>query len=309
MNIEDISIFGTYKQPENRLTAAFLQICKIGDEDLIRFLSSKLKINLPSSNISIISQIKKSETGSVPDGLLQSNFAFNLYVESKIKINDINPKQLENHKKLLIHKNDFLLYLTPDDYKPNQLNDIHWANWYTVRDTFNEYLENTTNEKTEILDFLIKNFVTLLDNLDLSKTNWKNVAKNSVLIVAGSWAESVARNYDFYLCQNKRSFKPSEYITFYNNNELRYLFKIKNQPKDNTILTKDTRFSKYIELNEPNYEPEDKRKFFELEFVEEFGPIINDSIDKNGKPCPYTYGQPRYTNIERLLNSKKTSEL
>lgn len=309
MNIEDISIFGTYKQPENRLTAAFLQICKVGGEDLIRFLSSKLKINLPSSDISIISQIKKSESGSVPDGLLQSNFAFNLYVESKIKNNDINLKQLVNHKKLLIHNNDFLLYLTPDEIKPSELDGVYWANWGQIRDTFNEYLKSASNDNIELLDFLVKNFVILLDNLNLSKATWKKVEKDSVLIVAGNWAENVARNYDFYLCQNNRSFKPSEYITFYNSNELRYLYKIKGEPKDDTVLSGHERFKKYLELNEPNYESDDMRKYFELEFVCEFGPVVNDSIDKNGKPCPYTYGQPRYTTREKLVGSKKTSEL
>jgi len=40
MKIEDISIFGEYKQAENRVTAAFLQICKVGGEDFIRFLTN-----------------------------------------------------------------------------------------------------------------------------------------------------------------------------------------------------------------------------------------------------------------------------
>jgi len=46
MKIEDISIFGEYKQAENRVTAAFLQICKIGGEDFIRFMTNQLKIQL-----------------------------------------------------------------------------------------------------------------------------------------------------------------------------------------------------------------------------------------------------------------------
>ncbi len=35
-SINEVSIFGEYKQSENRLTAAFLQILKIGGEELIR---------------------------------------------------------------------------------------------------------------------------------------------------------------------------------------------------------------------------------------------------------------------------------
>ena len=53
MKIEDISIFGEYKQAENRVTTAFLQICKVGGENFIRFLTNQLNIQLPSSEIEI----------------------------------------------------------------------------------------------------------------------------------------------------------------------------------------------------------------------------------------------------------------
>ena len=68
MKIEHISIFGEYKQAENRVTAAFLQICKIGGEDFIRFLANQLAIQLPSSDIEIHSQVKG--VVSLPDSLL-----------------------------------------------------------------------------------------------------------------------------------------------------------------------------------------------------------------------------------------------
>ncbi len=66
MKIEDISIFGEYKQAENRVTAAFLQICKVGGEGFIRFLTNELTIQRPSGEIEIQSQVK----GTVPYGLL-----------------------------------------------------------------------------------------------------------------------------------------------------------------------------------------------------------------------------------------------
>ncbi len=71
MKIEDISIFGEYEQAENRVTAAFLQICKIGGEDFIRYLTNQLNIQLPCSEIEIHTQVKGKET--IPDGLLESN--------------------------------------------------------------------------------------------------------------------------------------------------------------------------------------------------------------------------------------------
>ena len=48
------------------MTAAFLQICKVGGEGFIRFLTNELTIQRPSGEIEIQSQVK----GTVPDGLL-----------------------------------------------------------------------------------------------------------------------------------------------------------------------------------------------------------------------------------------------
>ena len=40
-----------------------------------------------------------------------------------------------------------------------------------------------------------------------------------------------------------------------------------------------------------------------------FDPIKNDSLSKARKPVPYTYGQPRYTTLDRINAAKVTSEL
>lgn len=309
MKIEDISIFGEYKQTENRVTAAFLQICKVGGEDFIRFLANKLKIQLPSSEIEINTQVK--ETDSVPDGLLESNFSFKLYVESKIKPNAIDSSQLERHKNLIDNKNNnFLLYITPDDSKPEVLEKAqtpYWVNWAKIRDIFNEYLQTFQSENKQILEFLVGHFIRLMENLNLLGYKW-DLNNDNVIIVPGSWAESIALNYKFYICQNKRSFKPARYIAFYNNNQIRYVFEIVKAPEDDVNLFSRPEFKDYLEKAERNYSGE-LRKVFTLKFVQEVGPIINDTIDKNGNPCPYTYGQPRYTNIGTLKTATRTSQL
>jgi hypothetical protein len=306
MKIEDISIFGEYKQAENRVTAAFLQICKVGGEELIRFLTNQLKIQLPSSEISIHSQVKGNE--SVPDGLLKSNFSFNLYVESKIKTNSINTKQLDGHRKQIKNNTDFLLYLTPDEDRPKILEDTHWANWLTVVNIFNDYLQSSKSDNKQLLEFLVEHFNTLLDNLNLLGSKW-NLSNDNVLILAGSWAEGVALNYNYYICQNKRSFRPARYIAFYNNNQIRYIFEVLKSPEDDVDLSNDSKYTNYIKQAEPNYSPKDLRKVFTLKYIQNIGPIINDNTDKNGRPCPYTYGQPRYSTIDKLNNATRTSQL
>ncbi len=194
--IEDISIFGEYKQPENRVTAAFLQICKIGGEDFIRHISQVLGFLLPESEISIISQAAKRD--SSPDGLLESNFSFRLYLESKVKKNSVDKNQLNNHKKLIKNKSDYLVYLTPDEKKPTEiskLNDVYWGNWLTITEAFDKYIQNQQVQNLPLLEFLIGHFKTLLDNMGLIGTKW-DLNNDKVLIVAASSAENVAINYN-----------------------------------------------------------------------------------------------------------------
>ena len=38
-------------------------------------------------------------------------------------------------------------------------------------------------------------------------------------------------------------------------------------------------------------------------------PIVNDKKDKNGKPTPFTFGQPRYVTLKSLEEASRTSEL
>jgi len=305
MKIEDISIFGEYKQTENRVTAAFLQICKVGGEDFVRFLSNQLNIQLPSSEIEIQSQVKGKET--VHDGLLESNFSFKLYVESKIEPNSIKAKQLIGHQAQIVNPNDFLLYLTPDDNKPDMLGATHWANWLQIITIFNDYLQTSQSDNKQLLEFLVENFNTLLGNLNLLGYTW-DLNNDNVIVVAGSWAEGIALNYNYYICQNKRSFKPARYISFYNNNQIRHVFEIIKTPEDGVDLSSRTEFAAYISKAESGYADELK-KVFTLKYVQSVGPIINDNIDKNGNPCPYTYGQPRYTNLKILQTATRTSQL
>lgn len=315
MKIEEISIFGEYKQPENRVTAAFLQICKVGGEGLIRFLANELNIPLPSSEIEIISQAKGDE--SIPDGLLRSNFSFNLYIESKIAPNAINKKQLIAHQSKVRKDSstDFLIYLTPDETKPSILGETYWTNWISINNKLNEYLQNPKIENKQILEFLIIQFETLLSNSKLlnNKNKW-TLDNEDVIIVAGSWAEGIALKYNYYICQNNRSFRPASYLAFVNNNQIRHVFKIASVPENDVNLRERPEFSSYISEAEPNYPEGDRRKVFPLERVVENGTelilsITNDVTDKNGNPCPFTYGQPRYTKLSTLKSSTRTSQL
>jgi hypothetical protein len=307
--IEDISLFGDYKQLENRVTAAFLHICRNGGEPLIRFLSESLKMDIPESGIVIQSQVKGE--GSVPDGLIRTDFSFQIYVESKTAPDAVDPKQLQNHLKVLKQPKDFLLYITPDMTRPASLGglpNVYWINWQQLMDSLTDYLSASVSEGNQLLEYLIDQFQMLLDNAHLLTQQW-NTQNDRVLIVAGSWAEPVALKYGYYLCQNERSFRPSRYISFFNNNQIRYLFEIQKEPEDNVILTSRPEFKQYLSYPGVSYNGE-PYKVFTLTKQPVYQTLIsNDKTDKNGQPCPYTYGQPRYSTYAKITTARVTSQL
>ena len=130
--IESHSVFGHYSQTENRVTAALLQILKMGGTEFIGKVISELDdIEFPSSEINIVTQEKENK--NVYDGLLECNFSFRVLVESKIKQETINVRQLEGLIDNAKNPNDYILFISPENKKPEILNSysnkIYWANW------------------------------------------------------------------------------------------------------------------------------------------------------------------------------------
>jgi hypothetical protein len=305
-NISEVSIFGEYKQPENRLTAAFLQILKIGGEPVIREVAHRIGFSIPSSEIDIFTQVK--EEGSVPDGQLECNFSFCLYIESKVgRFTDSS--QLTNHLKLVhAERNHNLLYITGDDARPTDLAaECHWMNWETSLGVFRGYVTDTKVDNYELLAFLIDQYETLLTNIVYRRKQW-TPDKEKVIVLAGSRAEGTAVAYGYYICQNHRQFQNAAYIAFFRDDRISLLFSIVGDPIDDADLRSIDDLKEFLSKERPDYDGE-KQKVFKLSNKDEIGPIQNDSIDKNGNPCPYTYGQPRYTSLERIRKARVTSEL
>lgn len=303
-NIENHSVFGSYSTEENRVTAALLQILKLGGTDFIREVFSKIKdIDFPSNEIII--QTQKRENANVYDGLLECNFSFKLLVESKIR-GGINEKQLQG---LIVNANkpqNFILYLTPDSGIPSGLEDkapnLYWANWKSINEILKE-----SNPETEPINFLISEFEKYLKALGLLDFV---SPEEKVQIAAGSWGEPIALKYGFYACQNNRAVQDSKYLAFYNKKRINSLFEIVEGPiNDVDISTIDSpEMKSYLSEREPNF-PGDKRQFYKLKLLKKDLNIINDTKDKNEKITPFTMGVFRYTSIDKLNKAVTTSDL
>lgn len=300
--IESHSIFGNYSQTENRVTSAFLQILKIGGTDFIGKVISQLDdIEFPSSEINVVTQEKENK--NVYDGLLECNFSFRVLVESKIKSEKINKVQLDGLLKNINHPSDYIIYITTDNKKPEIFKDIdkvYWSNWKNILEILQEL-----NPKTEPINFLINEFEKYLDFLNLLEVVNDD---QRVQIAAGSYGEPIALKYNFYACQNHRTYRKSKYLAFYNNRGIHNLFEIIGDPINDYDLSSNQELDDYLKTHEPNYIEKDKRQFYKLKFIESLD-IKHNGKNKKGKKTAYTMGVFRYTTIDKIRTEKTTDNL
>ena len=314
--IENHSIFGSYSQNENRVTAALLQILKAGGTEFISdFIGSIEEVEFPSKEISITTQT--GEENNIYDGLLECNFSFRIFIESKIGNNKVDEKQLNGLiKNAQLHPRTYIIYITSDSRKPHKLeekaNDVErlfWINWKRV----NEILKNEIiRPESEILSFLITEFEKLLEEFNLL-----DKPEDRVQIAAGGFGENIAEKYFFYACQNERSSKESGYLAFYHKKAIKSLFKIENV-KESTDLNEEAKnnekVAQYLRERESAYRG-DRRKFYLLKKVtpEDIGkkelPQFNIIHEGKGRGNAYTMGVYRYTTIDKFLKAKSTADL
>ncbi len=316
--ITEKSVLGDYSKPEDKVTAALLQILHYGGHDLVQYLFEEC--DLPSNTINVMSQIYEND--SHPDGAISCDCKYQIYIESKIVSNAINKKQLENHRKL-IDSNNLLLYITPDAITPSILDGLYnvfWFNWEDLIEKLQSY-----DLSDRLLKFLIDQLILLVKHLVYDKIKDNIKAKKQkkdkiiatemkdkeerVIIVGGRWGEDVALKYYFYACQPNRHFLPARYIAFYWNGRIKYLFEIEGDPKEAVDIKKESSINKdYFSKKEPNYKSE-PRKFFKLKYVQDFTPEILNNIKSIGnKPCAFVRRQ-RYTTIDKLRLAQFTSQL
>lgn len=318
-DIKDISIFGDYKQLENRVTTSLLHILNVGDEDLIRFIVNSLNRDLPSSEINISTQ--DQQESSVPDGTLECSFKFKIFIESKVNPNAINQSQLENHKKLIEeNEENILLYITPDLNKPQVLDEsVSWINWGELLKLLNVYIENNDISEGHLLYYLRDNFDLLLENVNLITPEWNCEKNDRVVIFAGGFGEEVALRCKYYFCPSNRSIKPSGYVAYYRDWRIKYCFEINEKPIYNVKLLEIPEILKYFEdagiLDKAKEKPEEYSWIYEPLKVLKLGnqiiinEIENDKKNEKGVPIPFLYGHQRYTTIEKLKKATKTSQL
>ncbi len=295
-SIEHQSIFGEYNKDEDRVTAALLQILRIGGPELMNAVFDDFDICFDAE---VNSQVSGS-TKSRPDGEMKANY--HLFIESKIKrwtSSLHNISQLTNHVALANKEHANLLYITVDEKRPKDLDKypgVFWTNWKEVVERLKKF-ESTFNN--DVMSFLASQFEMLIDNVVFSQNDGFTSA-NRVIIVGGHFAEDIALDYHFYSCQPGRSFREAGYIAFYHKKRIKYVFKIKGTSiQVNSLEEVQDKLPTNYTLSTIDKEP---HTFFELEEAEELNEIIHDDFG------PFVQRQ-RYTSISKLRKAKTTKDL
>lgn len=348
-SIENHSIFGDYKQNENRVTCALLHVLNYGGSDMIDAFIEAFGGEVINSAPLIATQIKLTDGKNTikydegqdccADGLIVSDYRYKIYIESKIDCNAIRKGQLDAYKRNVNPgMGEYLLYITPDIQMPSILDDwVYWMNWNDVLSFLYEYL--ATKAADALLEYLIDNFKKLIDKFIIHKKQNKAKAKKEnqclqdiarkklvtkqaissddnqelVLIVGGRWGEKIALLFDFYACQPDRFFLPTKYMAFYYNHRIEYLFKIVHCASSIELTDQSLDINeKYFKDYDPAYKgsTDKAREVFKLELVRIFPNGGIINASKDKNGKPCAFVQrQRYTTIEKILTAKDTSEL
>lgn len=281
---------------EDKLTLALLHIIKTGGIDLLISLGKELQLPIKDNYLEVVTQrdlkLNSEDPYSRCDGLIIME-PFQLLIESKLEKNAINLKQLKNYKNYLLETQEkgvdiILLYITPDERIPKSLKEEEGVSWISWNDIFS-FLKEYCNKHIE-LNNLFKGFEGLYNQL------FKHFIKEENLVAilpANLTIDSIVKKHR-YSCQNHRSFNNANYLAFYADKKIEYLFKIKDNYINNGNYDK-------IPIND---------QVFELIPVKNIikKPILNKEL-KDGKIVPFTMGQPRYCSIEDLQSVEDTTQL
>jgi hypothetical protein len=208
------SLFSTYRQGENRVTATLLAVLeRLSLSNIDKFLQGVL-----SDSATRLVAFENQPPGDVsrPDAVIR---AFrSLWIETKTTAGSLREDQLTHHLKV-VKEQDVLLLITPDVVPPTFINrfpNVRWINFASIRDVVNKaILDDRSDPPTERESFLLRELLNMLANDGLLED-----PSDLVLVVAASSAWPIYQKLSAYICQEGRSFQPATHLAFYSSGEI-----------------------------------------------------------------------------------------
>lgn len=323
-------LFSTYRAGENRVTSSMLAVFeRIGVGTLEALLGAAVR----DSALQLVrfeNQPPNPGGSTVPDASISARFTY--YFEVKTVRGALTEEQLRGHLKALEGSVDDerLIAITPDLTKPVDIDDIadprlSWASFLDLDQAIDDYLDTQGEIIGDRERYLLRELQALFRNEGLVDP------PVDVVIVAANIAYPEYQQLGNYVCQPGRGFRDGvERIAFYADGEIKsevpkILHRRDHVPMRAEYVVElrtrgepfDEEVAHFIEswIASSYYSgPESVEQVFLLS-----GPadsertlilpaaIRNDSTDRNGRPCPFTYGQLRYTRAATLRQNPETT--
>ena len=316
-------LFSTYRQGENRVTATLLAVLqRLSLPNIDRILQALLE-DTAFSLVTFDNQPKGKE--STPDARIGTGEA--IWVETKTARNAVSTQQVKSHLNSLRPRENLLL-LTPDDEAPAGLDDrVAWSNFRTLAGAIEDILGDESEPPSEKEAFLLREFVLMLRQDRLLDS-----AEPRVMVLGARFAWPMYELLSVYRCSTNKpmqSLRDSDHMAFYVNGKIQPLVpRVKSvvesidmtQPEQIASLDESQKglaeeLRERIEHHDRSHEFGQASKVIFLsgpsndETVKLDKPVVNDKKDKNGKPTPFTFGQPRYVTLKSLQGASRTSQL
>lgn len=324
-----MSIFSTYSQGENRITATFLAVLQELSLSRIDYLLGAM---LEDDNFNSISFANQPSLGGKGVSDAEISSGMQLFLETKIVRNAVEEGQLIRHlERFDISNGDVvenmsslhrrvqkLIVLTPDWETPTVITSIKddriaWTNFQRLDSAINQIIDDPRAVISERETFILREFQKLLSNSQLLSPE-----KDTVVVPAKS-AWDIYQKASVYACQVNRSFQPATYIGFYYQQHIQpHLAKIL-EIHDNITLTRNLhegKLGKSVNLlldANPGLDGISQQLFILSPIKSEKTlnlpcAIKNDSTSYSGKNVAFTQSQ-RYVVSDQLFEAKLTSEI
>lgn len=310
----DQSIFSTYSQGENRVTASIIQVLK----NLPINVVEHFLIMLTNDNFKQFFSFKNQVKGikSILDAEISADFK--LLFETKRYPNSIKLEQLEDHLKFASkEKKTILVYITPDHSMPRELENknVVWKSFHDLDGLISELLAEPTLILSERDQFLLRNLQDFFSESELLPE------VDEIVVVAASKAWPEYQKYGLYICQAERHFRQVQLMGFYSEGKVQKSIAKIDKCIDNFKLSAeslkdDTNLNDKLKIwLEDNPSAKNTQiQVFDLSEVESTDtislnkPIVNDLKNAKGRGYAFTQGQ-RYVLLSQLQSANTTSDL
>jgi hypothetical protein len=307
----DESIFSTYRQGENRVTASILAVLRSLVLPRIEFVLGAL-LGEEFTLVSFQNQASKGGSG-VPDAEIMAKAR--ILLETKTERNALKKDQLERHlERLETEPDGRVLVLTPDHSEPGVIKEINddrlvWSSFADLNEAINDLLGREKEVVSEREEFLLRELQKMLDADKLLRP------AKEIVVVAARIAWPIYLEYHAYICEANRSFQQVKYLAFYSERQIQATVPAILRVEPEVLFQRglhdrplDELIQRVLDEGKQSFTAKSQMVFF-LSAPDDVQHTIKlDQPVKNDLQGAFVQGQ-RYVSLAALRKAKRTSEL